>query len=166
MIRNIPRWTKQSELVEQLECDGFANVFDFLYAPTDFATGENKGFAFVNFDSEASAKALASAWHKRRLFGVEPDQPALNVGAAAIQGRDANMQKWNTPRMRRVRNPDFRPYVRGTCDHGIGAKLHLPPTPRNRIKYPRKTQRVRNPDVIPFLRDACNIGVHQRLAIA
>jgi len=162
MIRNIPRWLKQSVLVEQLESDGFADSFDFLYAPTDFMTGENKGFVFVNFDSEESAKALASAWHKSRLFGIEPEQPALNIGSAAIQGRDANMQKWNTPRMRRVRNPDFRPYVRDTCGNGIGAKLHVPPTPRNRIKYPRKAQRGRNPAFCPGLQDTCNIGIGAR----
>jgi len=143
MIRNVPRRTTQTELVEQLEYDGFADVFDFLYAPSDFATGENKGFAFVNFVSEASAKALANAWHKRRVFDGGFDQQTLNVGAAAIQGRVPNLQKWNTPKMRRVRNPDYRPYMRDICNVDSSATSPSPPKRRHNMRQPGSTRSAR-----------------------
>merc|ERR1719296_252256 len=36
MIRNIPNRYTQHDLIEELESLGFAETFDFLYAPTDF----------------------------------------------------------------------------------------------------------------------------------
>lgn len=37
--------------------------------------------------------------------------PPLNVSVAALQGLENNMKKWAGARMRRVRNPDFRPFI-------------------------------------------------------
>merc|ERR1712224_1122394 len=51
------------------------------------------------------------AWHQSRKFGIAPTQPALNLSAAAVQGKEANIAKWQAPRMRRIRNPNLRPFI-------------------------------------------------------
>jgi len=110
MIRNLPRTLSQAELLAELELAGFAELYDFCYMPRCFQSGENKGFAFVNFTHAAAAGCLVGAWHHQRLFGLDPSEPALNISSAVLQGFDANVAKVCGPRSRRIRNPDFVPF--------------------------------------------------------
>jgi hypothetical protein len=112
MIRNLPLEITQRALLEELDASGFNGLYDFAYMPCCFVTGKGKGFAFVNFVTTQTATALARSWHRSRRFGVRSDDPALNVSSAAIQGWADNVAKWNIPRMRRIRNPNLRPFVR------------------------------------------------------
>jgi len=112
MLRNLPRTATQAELMAQLDLYGFAGMYDFCHMPRCFQSGENKGFAFVNLTSAAAAAGLVGAWHHQRPFGVAPSQAALNISSAALQGFDANVRKWATSRSRRIRNPDYAPFVR------------------------------------------------------
>jgi len=111
MIRNLPVTISQRDLMDDLDQSGFKGSYDFLYMPSCFDSGEGKGFAFVNLTSVAAAGALVGKWHKSRRFGLLMSDPALNLSPAAIQGYEANVKKWNAPRMRRVRNPNLRPYL-------------------------------------------------------
>jgi len=108
MLRNLPRTLSQAELMAKLDLYGCAGWYDFCYMPRCFHSGENKGFAFVNFTPTATAERLVSAWHQQRLFGSEE---ALNISMAELQGFGANVAKWNTPRSQRIRNPDFVPFI-------------------------------------------------------
>jgi hypothetical protein len=111
MVRNVPGNVKQSGFVKELEETGFGGLFDFCYLPSAFDTGKNKGYAFINFVSSAAYGAFVKSWHGSRRFNVRAAEPALNVSAAALQGLERNIEKWDAPRMRRVRNPEFRPFV-------------------------------------------------------
>jgi len=111
MIRNIPQHVTQPCLIKELNLCGFEGTFDFLYMPQCFNTNLNTGFAFVNFISPCQAGALVGTWHRRRRFDVSVKQAALNISPADIQGLDANLRKWVTPRLRRIRNPNLRPFV-------------------------------------------------------
>jgi hypothetical protein len=111
MVRNVPSNVKQSGFVKALEDTGFGGSFDFCYLPSAFDTGKNKGYAFINFVSIAAYDAFGKEWHGSRRFNVRAADPALNVSAAALQGLERNIEKWDAPRMRRVRNPEFRPFV-------------------------------------------------------
>eukprot|EP00418_Pyrodinium_bahamense_P082071 CAMPEP_0179070898 /NCGR_PEP_ID=MMETSP0796-20121207/31256_1 /TAXON_ID=73915 /ORGANISM="Pyrodinium bahamense, Strain pbaha01" /LENGTH=440 /DNA_ID=CAMNT_0020768001 /DNA_START=46 /DNA_END=1368 /DNA_ORIENTATION=- len=108
MIQNLPHRLLQSELADEIDRSGFRGHYDFLYMPSVFSAGCGKGFAFVNFTSPRTAKAFASAWRKSCPF-PDRSRTALSVARARIQGREANMARWLTPKMRRVTNPNFRP---------------------------------------------------------
>ena len=133
MIRNLPRTLTQAQLIAELDCSGHAGLYDFAHMPRCFQSWENNGFAFVNLTTEAAAKRLVNKWHRQRLFNVGHSDPALNLSAAVVQGFDANMQKWNAPRSRRIRNPDYVPFVAG--DRQVGRpRTHAPRPPADMPK--------------------------------
>jgi len=134
MLRNLPRTLSQAELMAKFDLYCCAGLYDFCYMPHCFHSGENKGFAFVNFLSAATAECMASAWHHQQLFGSEA---ALNISIAQVQGFGANVAKWDTLRSRRIRNPDYKPFiVRDKSQlHGdsrVGGMKLLPPVARQR----------------------------------
>jgi len=111
MIRNLPNDLTQTDLIAELDSNGFEAAYDFLYMPSNFCSGRGKGYCFVNFTHQAAARRLVSEWHKRVRFGAGRDRVGLSISAAAVQGREANAKKWDVPRMRRVKNPNFRPLI-------------------------------------------------------
>mmetsp|Transcript_129216 Transcript_129216/g.258010 ORF Transcript_129216/g.258010 Transcript_129216/m.258010 type:complete len:441 (+) Transcript_129216:86-1408(+) len=133
MIRNLPRSLTQVQLIAELDRCGLANLYDFAYMPRCFQSGENNGFAFVNFISPAAAGRLVGAWHRQRLFGIGPSDAALNLSPAVLQGFEANVAKWDVPRSRRIRNPDYVPFVAG--DRQVGRpRTHAPRPPADMPK--------------------------------
>merc|ERR1712032_480813 len=92
--------------------------YDYCYMPCSFETGLGKGFAFVNFMTAEETSAFIIAWHGTRRLGMPSSGPALNISFAAVQGKAANLSKWDSRRMRRVRNPQLRPFV---LDHATAA---------------------------------------------
>jgi len=111
MIRNLPHDLMQMDLLAALDKNGFEGTYDFLYMPANFGSGRGKGYAFVNFTLKATARRFVTEWHKGVRFGVGRDRGGLTISAAAVQGREANIKKWDVPRMRRVKNPNFRPLI-------------------------------------------------------
>mmetsp|Transcript_113806 Transcript_113806/g.226496 ORF Transcript_113806/g.226496 Transcript_113806/m.226496 type:complete len:317 (-) Transcript_113806:146-1096(-) len=111
MIRNLPHDLTQMHLIAELDKNGFEQAYDFLYMPSNFCSGRGKGYAFINFTQQAAARQFVAEWHKGVRFGAGRDRGGLSISAAAVQGREANVKKWDVPRMRRIKNPNFRPLV-------------------------------------------------------
>lgn len=111
MIRNLPVRLTQQRLMQELADTGFAGAFDFCYMPFCFNSGEGKGFAFVNFITPPLARVFMSAWRGVRPFGIGASEQALNISYGALQGLDANIARWDSARMRRVKNPELRPFI-------------------------------------------------------
>merc|ERR1712070_278698 len=109
MIRNLPSGLVQTQLLDELDASGFEGLYDFCYLPRCFKTGDNHGYAFVNFLSPEAAGLLVGAWHRQiRCQSVR----CLNVSPALLQGLDGNVRKWCPPRLRRIRNKDYKPWTR------------------------------------------------------
>lgn len=106
MLRNLPHSLTQAELLEEVDKNGYDGLYDFCYLPHKFAKHKNLGFAFLNFISTEDAAKFRREWHLSRRFGT-----ALNVSAAAVQGREQNEKKAASQKMSRVRNPNYRPTV-------------------------------------------------------
>uniref|UniRef100_A0A7S4PVW0 RRM domain-containing protein n=1 Tax=Alexandrium monilatum TaxID=311494 RepID=A0A7S4PVW0_9DINO len=127
MIRNMPFDIEQIDVVQELDDSGFKDEYDLVYMPSTFASGRGKGYAFVNFVSPAAAQKFVEVWHKTQRFGMSKSGTSLNVSAARIQGRDANSKKWDFPRMRRVKNPSYRPLI--AVEPAAGSPKRLMPKP-------------------------------------
>lgn len=111
MVRNLPHAIVQSDLARELDKSGFENLYDFLYMPSVFDSGRGKGYAFVNFVTSEVAYLFMSLWHKSHRFTVSRNKKTLDISVACIQGRDANVLKWDDSKRRRVLNPNYRPIV-------------------------------------------------------
>jgi len=111
MIRNLPPGVTQQQLLEEINASGFAGLYDFCYMPTSFWTGTGSGSAFANFMSCETATRFATMWHQSHRFEMTPTGLALEVSPAKVQGRDANLVKYATGRMRHMRRPRFEPFV-------------------------------------------------------
>jgi len=96
MLRNIPNRYTQHELIEELGVLGFAGSFDFLYAPMDFGTMGNVGYAFINFTSSERAarfrrdlEGFVFAKHQKKSA-----KKVSTVSVAHLQGLEANLQHY------------------------------------------------------------------------
>uniref|UniRef100_A0A7S4RM64 RRM domain-containing protein n=1 Tax=Alexandrium monilatum TaxID=311494 RepID=A0A7S4RM64_9DINO len=110
MIQNLPGNLTQRSLKMAMDNLGFEGQYDFLYLPTAFGSGASHGYAFVNFPVPASAQRLREIWDRRRPWGRGMEKP-LHIRPAVLQGLEANTARWNSAKMRRVRNPEHRPMV-------------------------------------------------------
>lgn len=96
MIRNLPNRYTQQELIEELEILGFADSFDFFYAPIDFGTMGNVGYAFVNFSSPAWATKCQQdlEGYAFRKHQQKSRRKVATVSAAHLQGLQANLRHY------------------------------------------------------------------------
>ncbi|CAK0826936.1 unnamed protein product, partial [Prorocentrum cordatum] len=93
---------------------------DFFYMPRDFISGKSRGQAFANFVSEEAASKFQRAWHGRlTCAGLPVGAPGVDISVATVQGLAANLARAENPRMRRVRNPEYRPFVLDGADHAV-----------------------------------------------
>ncbi|CAK0883159.1 unnamed protein product [Prorocentrum cordatum] len=111
MVRNLPRQLAQEQLLQKFIEVGLAGTFDFLYMPINVATGEGNGYGFINFSSWPGLQRFVHDWHGRFLFPELHSDASLSVSIATQQGKTANVMKWGTPRLKRVRNPVLKPIV-------------------------------------------------------
>lgn len=112
MIQPLPTEIRTRDILEELDTSGFKDLYDFCYVPCDFSSNTGLGFAFVNFVSQSAAAMLMAEWNKTCRFG---ENCTLFIYPAEVQGYEANAQKWTEFRLKRIRNPSFRPFVAQKC---------------------------------------------------
>jgi hypothetical protein len=129
MIRNLPLDVSQASVLKAMDESGFEGLYDFCYLPRSFHTGENHGYAFVNFTASCIAKRFIDSWHRQRPFG---GTEILKMSMAAVQGLEANKKRWCHVRRRRIRNPELRPFLAATDSSALllAPLLPLPCPPR------------------------------------
>mmetsp|Transcript_17985 Transcript_17985/g.46373 ORF Transcript_17985/g.46373 Transcript_17985/m.46373 type:complete len:459 (-) Transcript_17985:486-1862(-) len=136
MIRNLPHELLQSQLAAEIDTCGFEGLYDFLYMPSTFGTGRGKGYAFVNFATPEVADCFSTLWHNTCRFGNPNEHVLLNVSVACIQGRDANVARWDTSKMRRIRNANHRPLVTVLMSDMKSTPPMKPPAEQARTRAP------------------------------
>lgn len=99
MLRNVPYGECQVGVLELIKEKGFTGKFNFFYAPLDFNSGNNLGYAFINFFNHNDVSAFFDVFDGLR---VERDggwgQKELQVCWARVQGLDPNVEHYrNSP---------------------------------------------------------------------
>lgn len=117
MLRNLPNKMTQMDIVNCLHDKGFKGTFDFFYAPLDFKSKCNLGYAFINCISHEEATRL---WHtlkgQRLVNPAIVSGPALKstktceVSWARIQGLTANVKHYQSSPVNELSN-EFRPML-------------------------------------------------------
>jgi len=116
MVRNFPRRSSQSRLIERLHASGFEGTYDFVYLPFCFAKKQNLGYAFINFRTPKDANTFTERWHNKSLDNL-PNPRALHVCIAHIQGKEQNVKHLlRECKSSKIVNPRFQPVV---YEHGV-----------------------------------------------
>lgn len=133
VIRNLPDGYTRDLLAVELNNQGFAKAYNFVYFPTDFKNWAGFGYAIVNFFTHASAVA---AMNRFQGFGGWPDQcdkVCDVVWSVPHQGFAAHVERYrNSPVMHAVVPDEVKPAIYGAD----GFRLHFP-EPTKRIRAPR-----------------------------
>lgn len=100
MLRNVPYDARQRGVLSLVEEEGFKGQFDFFYAPLDFKSKNNLGYAFINFKSIDIAKRFFRHFDGKRVSSscrAGWDKP-LRVCWARVQSLEANVEHYrNSP---------------------------------------------------------------------
>eukprot|EP00747_Dinoflagellata_sp_TGD_P063160 gnl/TRDRNA2_/TRDRNA2_153336_c1_seq2.p2 gnl/TRDRNA2_/TRDRNA2_153336_c1~~gnl/TRDRNA2_/TRDRNA2_153336_c1_seq2.p2 ORF type:complete len:290 (-),score=59.90 gnl/TRDRNA2_/TRDRNA2_153336_c1_seq2:47-916(-) len=108
MMRNIPNKYSQQLLIEEINNQGFAGTFDFIYLPVDPDTDANRGYAFVNFDDPSDALRFKQEFDGRQMALFDSNK-VVNVMPATLQGFEANYAHYSNARVNRS-DPERRPF--------------------------------------------------------
>ena len=128
MLRNIPNKLSQAEIVECIFNRGYRGLFDFFYAPIDFKSKCNLGYAFINFTSVENADRFSAHMNGHRL--IEPLDPialssnshsakVCNVSWARIQSLAANVRHYRNNPINELTD-EFRPCLFGIDGRRLG----------------------------------------------
>lgn len=98
MLRNIPNKVNQHLLLAELDDNGFASAYDFLYLPIDPETNANKGYAFINFVDPKMAMMFRMMFEGRKFNNFKSDK-VMSTTPAALQGFEANFAHYSRARV-------------------------------------------------------------------
>jgi len=91
MVRHLPRKYVPSQLMWELDQAGFAHQYDYVYIPAGSRRHQNRGYAFINFCSQAMAESFRRCFHDGFCVLFSSTRP-LEVVPADIQGWANNFQ--------------------------------------------------------------------------
>lgn len=93
MIKHIPLKYTQRQLMQEINKNGFAERYDFLYMPADARNHGNRGFAFVNFLDAEIALEFYYKHHGAKLQKYNM-QKNMVIQPADLQGYKANVEQY------------------------------------------------------------------------
>jgi len=99
-IRHIPFRYTNMEFMKFIDLQGFKGLYDYYYQPTDYQTGHQRTYAFVNFVTPSIAKAFKTKVHGMQL-DAQDEHPPLSVITAYEQGLYMNFARYYTRKVHR-----------------------------------------------------------------
>jgi len=110
MLRNVPRALTRTMLLAEMESQGFAGKFDFVYLPVDFdettQCGQNFGHAFVNFMYPHDAAQARECFEGFSAWAVECEKPCEAMWREQCQGLTTHIQKYRNSALMHQSVPD------------------------------------------------------------
>jgi hypothetical protein len=136
MLRDVPRALTRTMLLTELESQGFAGKFDFVYLPVDFdettRCGQNFGHAFVNFVYPQDAARARECFTGFNTWAVECEKPCEALWREQCQGFAAHIQKYRNSALMHESVPDENKPV--VFADGVRCPF---PAPTQSIKAPK-----------------------------
>jgi hypothetical protein len=110
MLRNIPYHEGQLGVLQLLEDRKFLGKFDFFYAPLDFNSGNNLGYAFINFKTTKDVEEFTQSVEGLRVQQEGWSAKELRVCWARVQGLNSNVEQYRNSPVNEM-PPQFRPML-------------------------------------------------------
>jgi len=136
MMRSVPRCYTRDMLFGLFENFGFSEDVDFLYVPTDFATGANQAHAYVNLVSPLKAAEFVDTFNGFSRWWRSWCVEVCEVGWSCFeQGLQENVERYrNSPVMHPTVPDIFRPAI-----YDGGLRQCFPP-PTRKLRVPRRAK--------------------------
>lgn len=137
MMRNVPNNMTRNMLLDILNAQGFAGLYDFVYLPMDFKNMVGLGYSFVNLVDSEAAKRFHAHFSSFQNWGLQSDKVCEVTWSDTLQGRDAHVERYrNSPVMHESMPDECKPLI-----FQDGERMPFP-WPTRRIRAPRQwTQR-------------------------
>jgi len=112
MMRNIPNTLTREMLLDIINTEGFVGCYDFVYLPMDFKSMAALGYSFINFLDSEDAERFKIHFSGFSNWGHESDKVCEMTWSTAIQGQDANIERYrNSPVMHHSMPEECKPLV-------------------------------------------------------
>lgn len=121
VIQQIPFKYSQKKLVNEINDDGFAGKYDFLFVPSNARSHGIRGFGFINFLTSSSAEEFYHKYHGQKLKGFEAVAP-VSVIPADVQGFEQSARlfcsSWLLRKKKHQKMPIFLKRIPDDCISG------------------------------------------------
>jgi RNA recognition motif-containing protein len=141
MLRNLPNKYKQSMILDLLDTEGFAGLYDFFYLPMDFRNEVSMGYAFINLISHSEALRLMKRFQGFQTWLFNSQKVCEVSWSHPHQGLAAHIERYrNSPVMHESMLAEYKPVL-----FRNGKRIDFPP-PTRRLRAPRLRPQVNGED--------------------
>lgn len=138
MLCNLPLNYTREMLIQDLDQEGFAGTYDFIYLPFDFKTQTCLGYAFVNLVGPEEVQVLWEVFDGWASWAVSHRKVCRVAWSVPHQGRDVMVARFrNSPVMHAKVADEFKPVL-----FEDGRRKPFPPPTRS-CRAPRERDLVR-----------------------
>lgn len=132
MMRNLPQNYTRDMLLEDMDSEGFAGQYDFVYLPTDFRSWTGFGYAFVNMVSHEPALRMLRVFPGYDKWQLPSDKLCEVDWSDPHQGLSIHIDRYrNSPVMHEDVPDIYKPVI---FSEGVRAAF---PEATKRIRLPR-----------------------------
>jgi hypothetical protein len=132
MLRNLPNNYTRAMLLDLIDSEGYARLYDFMYLPIDFNSKACLGYAFVNFTSPSAAQKFRSRFAGFSNWILPSRKVCIVNWSGPHQGVDAHIERYrNSPVMHEAVPDTYKPVL-----FVDGERVAFPP-PTKKIRAPR-----------------------------
>jgi len=132
MLRNLPEGYTRDVLMDLLDKEGYAGLYDFLYMPMNFRTKAAFGYAFVNIVSPGEACRFFEQFNGFTRWGVQTDKICDASWSQIHQGLAVHIERYrNSPVMHESVPDQYKPAI---FMNGFRARF---PPPTKTLRMPR-----------------------------
>merc|ERR1712048_1058462 len=106
ILRNIPPSYTRWMLLQLLDAEGFARLYNFVYLPIKIKFNKAFGYAFINFLNQTLAELFLTHFANFSRWTVHNDKSAEVGWSKGFQGLEAQVERYRDSPMMKLGSPD------------------------------------------------------------